>query len=505
MSEASDIKQRILRGRQANFDWLPPDADLNAIALLLISFANANGGRVVIGVDGAPDTSSDTSSDARLTGVPHAAETIDCVLQVALTIEPALIMPLPHLCVVDGKTLVVIDIPDGLPHVYAYDGRYVVRRGIHVAPLHPPDLRQLMFERGEVSFETDIPHGATLDDIDWQKAYDYIKTLRNMSDDDAQNVLMRRGCLMRRGDALLPTHAGLLLFGKNPQQFIHGAEIMAVRFAGEAMSDTFTRQEITGTLEEQIRRAETFLIDHMRKDVRLAAQMARHEAYEYPLEAARELVVNAVAHRDYSIAGDHIRLFIFSNRMEIHSPGKLPGHMTVQNLRDERFSRNPVIVQVLSDMHYIERLGYGVDRVIDLLRTHNHPAPKFEEHSGGFRVVLHRAPDAALPQTTPITTGVRTIQPPSQEQLIFNGFYNGIEINPRQESALVYLHAQANSRITNSDLKAMFPDVHPETIRRDLVDLVSKDILVKLGQKRGSYYVLKSAVQHLPDDWFDES
>ncbi|NOG50203.1 MAG: hypothetical protein HND48_12835 [Chloroflexi bacterium] len=130
------------------------------------------------------------------------------------------------------------------------------------------------------------------------------------------------------------------------------------------MGDTFMREDITGTLPEQIRRVETFLRDVLRKGVTLGGSMARSEQYEYPLEAVRELVVNAVAHRDYSIQGDGIRLYVFKDRMEITSPGRLPGPVTVANIKDERFSRNPAIVQVLADLRFIERLGYGVDRVL---------------------------------------------------------------------------------------------------------------------------------------------
>src|SRR5690606_15283024 len=104
------------------------------------------------------------------------------------------------------------------------------------------------------------------------------------------------------------------------------------------------------------------------------------------------LVVNAAAHRDYSISGDTIRLFIFRNRMEVTSPGGLPGPVTIDNIKDERFSRNPVIVQVLSDMGFIERLGYGVDRVIDLMSEKHLRAPEFEETAGGFRVALYNDP-----------------------------------------------------------------------------------------------------------------
>lgn len=78
-----------------------------------------------------------------------------------------------------------------------------------------------------------------------------------------------------------------------------------------------------------------------------------------------------------------------------------------------------------------------------------------------------------------------------KKEFRFDGKYRDMDVNPRQESALIYLHSDGITRITNSDLQELCPDVHPETIRRDLVDLVTKDILQKMGQKRGSYYILK--------------
>ncbi|MEO1291151.1 MAG: ATP-binding protein [Chloroflexota bacterium] len=206
------------------------------------------------------------------------------------------------------------------------------------------------------------------------------------------------------------------------------------------------------------------------------------------MEAARELVINAVAHRDYSIRGDNIRMFIYSNRMEVFSPGGLPGPMTLQNLRDERFSRNPIIVQVLADMNFIEKLGYGVDRVIDLMRAKNLREPDFHERSNGFEVVIYNA----LGDARQLPDG----------SISFDGVYKGQAINERQEAALAFLHTSNNSRITNGDLKELFGDVHPETLRRDLADLVTKEILVKLGQKRGSYYMLKDKASELNE--FDE-
>lgn len=474
----NELESLYKQGRSERFDWLPEKTPEAAIAENMVAMANTAGGQIMLGV-----AEGDKPED-----IEDASNAIDRLIQAALGITPPLIIPVPQAAKLNEKAVVVALVPAGMPSVYAYEGRYLKREDTKNLPLSPQELRRLMLERGELSYETQVHPTATLDDLDWEKVGDYVKNLRGTGGSDEKTILLQRGCLAQAVSGLRPTNAGILLFGKEPQHFIRCAEIAAVRFAGDTMSDKHNRQDIGGTLIDQIKRAETFLIDHLRKDVTLADTMARTETYEYPLEAARELVVNAVAHRDYSIAGDTIRLFIYGNRMEVHSPGRLPGPMTLENLKDERFSRNPIIVQVLADMHFIERLGYGVDRVIELMRQQNMAEPAFTERGGGFTVTLqNRAQPVAEMEP-------ETSQPaPKADEIIFDGTYLGQAINPRQEAALKYLHKTNNTRITNSDLQQLFPDVHSETIRRDLVDLVNKEILVKMGQKRGSYYVLRRA------------
>jgi ATP-dependent DNA helicase RecG len=268
-----------------------------------------------------------------------------------------------------------------------------------------------------------------------------------------------------------PTYAALLLFGQHPQQWIPSASMIAARFPGTSFSDEFVKQEIRGTLSEQLRQAETFVRDHMRAITRLVG-LTRQETPEYPLEAVRELLVNAVAHRDYSQQGDTIHLHIFADRLEVHSPGGLPGPVTLSNLLESRFSRNAVIAQVLSDLGFVERLGYGLNRVMTAVKQNNLPAPKFEELGGAFRVTLFsksaEKQRSALPDLS---------------------IYAEYDLNPRQQRALGYL--VENNRITNSDYLALCPEVSAETVRRDLVDFVKKGILIKVGDKRATYYILK--------------
>ncbi len=446
-------------------DVLPAHIAIDYLAETLVALANSRGGTLQLAL-------GDSSFE----------DAIDLVREASLRADPALILPQPQM--VDGTTL-LITVPPGLPHVFALDGRYLAREQSANRPLTPRELRRLLVERGELSFEDEVTRGATLDDLDWFKVEAYVRQLKNRTRESIRDVLARRGGVVSQDGNWLPTNAGILLFGNDPTQFIRGAHITAVRFAGTEMGDVFTRQHITGTLPDQIRSAEAFLLDNLRSDVQLGAAMERAERLEYPMEAARELVVNAVSHRDYSIQGDGIRLFIFRDRLEVTSPGGLPGPVTLDNIVEERYSRNSIIVQVLSDMGFIERLGYGVDRVIALMRERALPAPQFAETGGGFRVRLFNTPESRL-NAAPALAGT----------------YQGFPLNSRQEMALHHLTNGRYNRITNKDLQELFPDVHPETIRRDLADLVSKGILVKLGQKRGSYYVLQPQTSTPPASSF---
>ena len=467
-----DILALLQQGKGQEIELKTERASARTLAESLVALANASGGVVLVGVG---------PKSGRLLGLKNAEAARDKVLEAAVLTDPPLIIPLPEVVTVDDEDVLVITVPPGLPHVYSLRGKYLIRVGAQNEPLAPKSLRRLIIERGEVSFESLIALGATLDDIDWAKAERYLASLEGLSASATEEALHNRGCLVtpplpppqswggKRG-GYQPTNAGILLFGIQPERFVKSSEIIVARYTGREMSDEFVREDIRGTLPDQIRRAEAFLVSNMKRGVRLVS-LEREERVEYPVKAVREAIVNAVAHRDYSIRGDEIRIFMFSDRIEFYSPGRLPGHVTVDNIVEERFSRNEVIVQVLADMGFIERLGYGIDRMIKLMRDYGLPTPRFQETAGGFRVILYGHGEGLV----------------SEE--IDRGRWSHLDLNQRQEKALT--HLLEKERITNREYQELCPDVSSETIRRDLADLVSKNVLLKIGRKRATYYIFK--------------
>ncbi len=460
------------QGKGQQSDLFTEWTSASKLAESLMALANASGGTVLVGVD---------PRSGRVQGLKDAESARDGALEAALLTDPPLILPLPELVAFGDKRVLVITVPLGLPHVYSLRGKYLIREGAQNKPLPPKSLRRLIIERGEVSFESLVPPGATLEDIDRDKVEKYLASLEGLTAATPEEALHNRGCLVRDERGYRPTYAGILLFGIQPERFVKSSEIIVARYPGREMSDAFVREDIRGTLPDQIRRAEAFLISNMKRGVRLVS-LEREEQVEYPTKAVREAIVNAVAHRDYSIQGDEIRVFMFSDRIEFYSPGRLPGHVTVDNIVEERFSRNEVIVQVLADMGFIEHLGYGIDRMIKLMRDYGLPVPRFQETAGGFRVTLYSP-------HSPQLWGGRGGEGLVSEEDIDLSRWSHLDLNERQQKALAYLLEKG--RITNREYQELCPDVSSETIRRDLADLVNKNVLLKIGRKRATYYIFK--------------
>lgn len=453
------IAAYISQGKSESLDWFPEGVSVTNLAATLVGMANTSGGVLLIGV--APRSGV-------VQGVSDVSRVQDLIFQAALSSDPPLILPIPRVIEYQAVQLLLVSVPPGLPQVYCLEGRYFGRQGTQTNPLTGRRLRALLMERGVIQFEDHVPGQATLDDLDQSKVDEYLK-ITSLSGDSDRDVLLRRGCLREVDGDYRPTYAGLLLFGCHPQQWVPNATILGARFSGASINDQYIKQDISGTIPDQLRKAEIFVRENIRSVVRLAG-LTHEEMLEYPPEAVRELLVNAVAHRDYNQRGDNIHLNIYADRIEIQSPGGLPGPVTLENLLEARFSRNVVIAQVLSDLGFVERLGYGLNRVIEAMRQNGLPPPSFEETPGSFKVVLYRDTPAGPPA-------------------IDLSSYTDLDLNPRQQLALNYL--ARNKRITNREYQTLCPDVHPETLRRDLANLVSQNVLIKVGDRRATYYILK--------------
>ena len=430
------------------------------LAETLAALANAHGGLVILGAGAA----------GAVAGLAEPEQARSMAMTATLAPVPPLIVPLPELVELDGRVVCVVEVPPGLPHVYSIKGQYLVRTGARNRHLLPDELRRLILERGDAGFEAQVLPEASRRDLDDDKIIAYVEQLGGLAAENPTALLLGRGCLVDTPDGPRPTVAGIILFGIEPQRWLRSAEIVCVRYPGNMMSDDFVREDIRGVLPDQVRRAEAFVASNMRRGMRIRG-LAREDTPEYPISVVREAIVNAVSHRDYSVRGDSIRVLMFNDRLEVYSPGRLPGHVTLDNLLTERYSRNEAIVQVLSELGFIERLGYGIDRMIAVCENEGLARPRFIETAAGFKVTIYGHGPSLVGAAPPTS------------------MWSHLHLNPRQEQALTFL--KDNRRITNRDYQTLCPDASPETLRRDLADLVDRGLLLKVGEKRATYYMLK--------------
>lgn len=353
---------------------------------------------------------------------------------------------------------------------------------------------QLASEAREVSRSTPVPEsyedqsvpGATQADFEPTIVEEYF--IKRAARERKQADVFDRSAILREIGAVnsagQPTAMGILLFGKTPGMFIKSSGVTFVKYPGVDMRADggamgySRREEISGPLARVVERTWDVVFEEMRVGAVVKGR-TREDVLEYPELAVREALVNAISHRDYGIAGRRIEIRKFSDRLEIISPGGLAGYMTLENLVEEHYSRNPGIVHGLYQWGYIEELGLGIDRMIEEMQSAGHPDPKFDSTFYSFKVTLSNFHDRRTNQHfTPAASLA-----PTNVQLA------NVSVTERQARAMTYVRDYG--RITNSDYGTLCPSVSAETLRSDLADLVSKGVLMRVGEKKGTYYISK--------------
>jgi ATP-dependent DNA helicase RecG len=435
------------------------EPDPEAMAETLVAFANTDGGALLIGVD----------PEGRAVGVdPQEVE--DALRRALAQCRPP-VKTRWEQGEVDGRTVIILHVPRS-PELHSLaDGRVLIRRGAENRPLEGREIQQLAATKAVGDYEAEVVPGAGREDLDEAMIEEYVSKRearqRRRISGTVEDLLVEIGALTPDGR---PTVAGILLFGKQPQRFLPQSGVVFVKFPGVGLQGEgglpgyARREEIGGPLARVIERAWEVVWEEMQLGA-VVRGLEREERPEYPPFAVREAIVNAVCHRDYRLRGRRIEIRKFADRLEVISPGGLPGHITLDNIVEEHYSRNPRIVSGLFYWGYIEELGLGIDRMIEEMVRAGHPQPKFQETPYSFTVILYNRQERP-----PIPAG----EPP---------------MNERQLKALQYV--REHGRITNREYQQLCPGVSPETLRLDLADLVRRGILLKVGDKRGTYYILK--------------
>jgi len=335
------------------------------LAASIVAFANTSGGQLVIGVANSRQVVGVADPDAVTRTVDNVAAN-NCMPPISVVQQ---ILELSHEDVPGepaSKAVVIVRIPLGDMRPYSTNqGRYYVRTSSGRRQASREELLRL-FQATESLFydEVSLPN-AMLADVDLDALERYLERTGQ-----AELELDRKGLLVNWGLMTVehPTVAGVLLFGRAPQRYLPYATVVAARFNGtDTSAEPADLKELDGRLLDVVDQAERFLDLHLTSQHTISG-FESEVMPELPKEALREVIVNAVAHRDYTVRGP-IRLFVLDDRVEVHTPGRPPNTVDEGAMRaGVHVLRNPHIYSRLADAGLVTRAGTGIRRTIRLVR-----------------------------------------------------------------------------------------------------------------------------------------
>ena len=419
-----------------------------------VAFANTKGGIIFIGV----------SDKNNIKGIKVGKETLNqWANQISQSTDPRIIPELEKIKV-DGKTVIAVKIKENPIKPISKKGRCLKRVDSSNRAMSAQEVAQMHLHSTGMSWDKYPAKHAKLSDIDIEKVKRYIQKAKEtgrkkIGDDEEPMQVLEKMNLITEGQ---PTWAAILLFSRQTNKFISQAAIHCGRFKEKNI--VIDDRMIVGTVFEQIEEAMDFIRKNINVEFVMTGRPQRDQIWDYPLEALREALINAICHRDYTIFSN-IEVRIYDDKLIIRSPGFLPYGITLEELYRPHSStlRNKGLAEVLYDTELIERWGSGIEKIQQHCLDAGLPEPIFEEYQG-FQVVFRK-------------------------DVYDEEYLRSLNLNERQIKAVMYV--KEKGQITNKEYQEVCA-TSKRTASRDLVDLVSAELLKQIGTTgAGTAYILK--------------
>jgi len=387
----SNLAELVARGESATLELKRSTGELREAMQTLCAFANGKGGHVIIGA----------KPSGELVGQQVSEQTLHEIAAARERFEPPLDLDIDTVEIAPGRSALVLTVSglsDSVP--FTFDGRAFERVGNTTRKMAQERYEALLLERAHSRrrWENQVADELTIRDIDRDEVFRILRIIESigrLTGPSAKNLpdaLDRLG--LRKGGQLL--RAAVVLFGKTFLPDYPQCELRMARFRGVTKTEFMDQRQLRGPAFKLLEEAQLFCQRHFPLPAKIVpGQLRRVEKPLIPPDAMREILVNALVHRDYSIAGGATSLAIFDDRVEVWSAGKYPNGITPESLTRDHLSvqRNPIIADVFHRTGLIERWGRGTNRVAEMCAGAGIAAPEFREITGAV-VVTFRVPVA---------------------------------------------------------------------------------------------------------------
>ena len=357
---------------------------------IISAFANADGGTIVIGIgDNGSLEGINSAGKNKINDFINAPK--DCCRPMPIYKEEFL-----DIINVAGQPdqLLLLHIQESNDQIIrTTNDKTFLRIGDRTKELRGEDLRNLEYAKSTRHYEDEANWDATIDDLDKELLHEY-KLRIGAEDLSDEQVLKARGFIKNIDDKERLSHAAVLLFAKNISQFHPNCRIRFLRydgtFAGVGTNINIVRDtSIELPLLRIIDKTTEFIKTQLREFTMLDIKSGKFQIVpEYPEFAWQEGIVNAVTHREYAMSGNFIKISMYDDRLEIESPGKLPNIVTLENIKETRYSRNPRISRVLTEFGWVRELNEGVNRIYNDMKNFFLDDPLYKETNQSLKLIL---------------------------------------------------------------------------------------------------------------------
>jgi len=381
-----NLEKEIKRGESVNLEFKRqlPSEDKKVLKTF-VAFANGEGGRGVFGVE-------DTTGE--IVGIQdnHCAQLQDAITDMISDGCYPQLLPLFTWINVGDKMILIVEI-NSSPHCPYYlkaegkeKGTYI-RVGATTRKATPEKIRELEIYGARQTYDEIVEHA--VEPVTKKEIEQLCKDIRAYRPDEGRPVeveqLISWRLLVQHRNQYLPSNAFRILMGRG----IHFSRIQCAVFSGIDKVNFLDRKEYSGSAYELLEQTQLFLLQHLNKAARIEG-LRREDVYEIPVPALRELIANAILHRNYLVHG-FIQVSIYDNRVEILSPGSLYANLTREEmLAGNSRQRNPILADIFQRMGIVEKWGTGICRVQELCRAAGLHAPNFEISEDAVRVTIFR-------------------------------------------------------------------------------------------------------------------
>lgn len=422
---------------------------------LMCGLANTYGGIILVGV----------SQEKQIVGLKKDADEIQQKISAAAQAVSPPILPSIELHEIEGKQIIAIVIQKAIDgSFHTFQGVIWARVGSTLKKMEGSQIVEFLRGKQILCFD-ETPSDAKISDLDEDRIMEYL-AIRKQQDyfktHSIEDFLLSMRLATKNGDLKIKNSA-LLFFAKIPLQFHPQIELKLVRFDGTEPVKIVSHELIQSNLMESIEKALSFVKTNLSKSIQIKLEARREEKYLYPIDVIREAIINAVAHRDY-FSKDAIQIYMFSDRIEITSPGSLPTGLPRELFGTLSVQRNPLTYKLLRDYGYVEGLGSGIPRMINSMREYGLTDPEFGIYERFFRVILRNQP---------------TSLKPIKEQT---------HLNKRQLKAMEFLK---KNKTLNTKTYSKINSVSHGTAIHDINEMIKFGYLEKIGSYRGAYYIPK--------------